>query len=214
VSTRQRNTTKGQNKKNGPSAKRRVVVLVSLVGVLTLTSALLLAIAPAPLSTQTAASLLAVDDAQSIDQIFELPASQMNRWNYIYIHHSASPAGSAETLKGNDSMMADHFVIGNGEGAGDGEIQMGLRWKQQLPPGQIPGAEYIDRSCLSICLVGDFSQTKPSETQKRQLVQLVTALQARLHIPASRVSLFPQSNAAAGIGAAFPTNDFRKQILP
>jgi hypothetical protein len=214
VSTRQRNTNKGQNRKNGPSAKRRVVVLVSLVGVLTLTSALLLAIAPAPLSTQTAASLLAVDDARSIDDIFEVPTSQMATWNYIYIHHSATPAGSADTLKSSDSTLADHFVIGNGEGAADGEIQVGVRWKQQLQAGQIPGADYIDRSCLSICLVGDFSQNGPSGTQERQLVQLVTALQNRLHIPASRVSYFPQSNTAAGIGANFPTNDFRKQILP
>jgi len=33
VSTRQRNTTKSQSKKTAPSAKRRVVVLVALVGV-------------------------------------------------------------------------------------------------------------------------------------------------------------------------------------
>ena len=214
VSTRQNKATKSQSKKQGPSAKRRVVVLVSLVGVLTLTSALLLAIAPAPLSTQTAASLLAVDDGRSIDDIFELPTSQMAKWNYIYIHHSATPAGSADSLKGSDATLADHFVIGNGEGAGDGEIQVGVRWKQQIQAGRIPGADYIDRSCLSICLVGDFSQNKPSETQERQLVQLVTALQSRLHIPASRVSFFTNSNTEAGVGADFPANDFRKQIMP
>jgi N-acetylmuramoyl-L-alanine amidase-like protein len=214
VSTRQRNTGKGQSKKQGPSAKRRVVVLVSLVGVLTLTSALLLAIAPAPLSTQTAASLLAVDDARSIDDIFDLPTSQMATWNYIYIHQSATAGGSADTLKGSDATLADHFVIGNGEGAGDGEIQVGVRWKQQLQAGRIPGAAYIDRTCLSICLVGDFSDDAPKATQERQLVQLVTALQNRLHIPASRVSFFTNSNTVAGVGAAFPAKDFRKQILP
>jgi len=56
-----------------------------------------------------------------------------------------SAAGSADTLKSSDSTLADHFVIGNGEGAADGEIQVGVRWKQQLQAGQIPGADYIDR---------------------------------------------------------------------
>ena len=219
VSTRQRNASKSlsgksQSKKTAPSAKRRVVVLVALVGVLTLTSALLLAIAPAPLSTQTAASLLAVDETQSLDEIFETPTAQMAKWNYIYIHHSASPAGNATTLAGNETMMPDHFVIGNGEGAADGEIQMGLRWKQQLQPGRTPGADYIDRSCISICVVGDFSQNGPDKVQQRQLVQLVSALQNRLHIPAGRVSFFTNSNSMAGIGATFPANDFVRQILP
>lgn len=216
MSTRQRNTAKANGKNTAPTAKRRVVVLVALVGVLTLTSALLLAIAPAPLSTQTTASLLAVDAPQSFDELFESPSVPVEaaKWNYIFVHHSNAPAGNATTMAGNDSMMADHFVIGNGDGAADGEIQVGLRWKQQLPPGRTAGADSIIPTCISVCLVGDFSQTRPTPTQQRQLVQLVTALQNRLHIPAGRVSFFTQNESAAGIGAFFPANDFRKQILP
>jgi len=214
VSTRQRNTGKNEKKSKatGPSAQRRVVVLIALVGVLTVTSALLLAIAPAPLSTENTASLLAVDTAQSFDELFESPTVPVAKWGYIYIHHSASQAGNATTLAGNDSMMADHFVIGNGDGCADGEIQIGRRWKLQLAPGRTPGADSIVDNCISICMVGDFNQARPTPTQQRQLVQLTNALQAKLHIPASRVFFATQTESAAGIGSFFPASDFRKQI--
>lgn len=219
VSTRQRGSKvlEYQSKKNAaPSARRRVVVLVSLVGVMTLTSALLLAIAPVPLTPQATSSLLAIDAPQSFDEVFDVPSVpiEAHRWNYIYIHHSAGTSGNAQSLLGNDSMPADHFVIGNGEGAADGEIQIGRRWNLQLGPGSVPGAESIVPSCISICLVGDFNQGRPTPTQQRQLVQLVNALQNRLHIANDRVSFYTQAASMAGIGSYFPANDFRKQIMP
>ena len=218
VSTGQRTSGKVQNKtKNAvPSARRRVVVLVCLVGVMTLTSALLLAIAPVPLSPQATSSLLAVDTPQSFDEVFESPSVpiEAKRWNYIYIHHSAGTSGNAQSLLGSDSMLADHFVIGNGDGAADGEIQIGRRWNQQLAPGSVSGAESIAPSCISICLIGDFNQGRPTPTQQRQLVQLVTALQSRLHISNDRVSFFEKAALSAGIGSYFPAKDFRKQIMP
>jgi hypothetical protein len=214
-----RNTSTGKNQKTpsaAPSARRRVVVLVSLVAVLTFTSALLLAIAPAPLNPQATGSLLAVDTPQSFDELFDSPSVPIEnkRWQYIYIHQSATPSGNAETIKGSDSMLADHFVIGNGDGCGDGEVQIGIRWKQQLAAGRTSGAQWILPSCISICLVGDFNEGRPTPTQQRQLVQLVTALQARLHVPGSRIFFDPKPATPAGIGAYFPARDFRDQVLP
>jgi hypothetical protein len=193
-----------------------VVVLVSLVAVLTFTSALLLAIAPAPLNPQATGSLLAVDSPQSFDELFDSTSVPIdnNRWQYIYIHHSAGPSGNAETLRGNDSMLADHFVIGNGDGCGDGEVQIGVRWKQQLAPGRTSGSQWIVPSCISICIVGDFNETRPTPTQQRQLAQLVTALQSRLHVPGSRIFFDPKPTTPAGIGSYFPARDFRSQVLP
>jgi hypothetical protein len=193
-----------------------VVVLVSLVAVLTFTSALLLAIAPAPLNPQATGSLLAIDSPQSFDELFDSTSVPIenSRWQYIYIHHSASPSGNADTLKGNDSMLADHFVVGNGDGCGDGEVQIGVRWKQQLPPGRTNGAQSILPSCISICVVGDFNESRPTPTQQRQLVQLVTALQSRLHVAGSRIFMDSNATTPAGIGAYFPARDFRGQVLP
>src|SRR5437016_939088 len=108
---------------------RKLIVFSTLLGVLSLTSALLMALAPAPL----------------------VPS----RWRYLYIHHSQTPAGNAITLGQATGGLGDHFVIGNGDGLMDGEIQVGQRWNQQqvaLPP---LGANKIDPACISIGLVGD-----------------------------------------------------------
>ena len=42
---------------------------------------------------------------------------------------------------------------------------------------------------------------------------LVTALQARLHIPANAVFVHPNQGTAAGIGRGFPADAFRRQLL-
>jgi hypothetical protein len=193
-----------------------VAVLVSLVGVLTFTSALLLALAPAPLNPQATSSLFAIDAPQSFDVLFDSTAApvQKGRWQYIYIHHSKSVSGTAQTLAEPGGDLADHFVIGNGDGCADGEIQIGQRWAQQQAAGRTPGADWIRPDCLSICLVGDFNQTRPTATQQRRLVQLVEALQDRLHIPAANVRCYPQTRTAAGVGAHFPSREFYAQVLP
>jgi len=217
VSTR-RNAKKASdfNTRRGVSSRRRVIVLISLVGLLTGTSALLLALAPAPLHPQASSSLFAIDAPPSMDVIFDLVSVPLttNRWQYVYVHHSAALSGSAATLSEGAAGLADHFVIGNGDGCADGEIQVGQRWTQQLPPARSNGATSIVPNCISICLIGDFNQTRPTPTQQRRLAQLVSALQVRLHIPRTRVWYDPKGDNAAGIGAYFPAREFQNQILP
>lgn len=192
-----------------------MVVLVSLVGVLTFTSALLLAIAPAPLSPQATSTLLASETTPSFDELYDQTAVSVDshRWNYIYIHHSDTAAGNSRTLAGaTNAPPPDHFLIGNGDGCGDGDIEVGSRWQQQLPPGRTPGSDWIVQNCVSICLVGDFNKARPTPLQERQLVQLVQSLRARLHIPADRVFFYQKPESAAGIGSYFPAHDFAREI--
>src|SRR3954470_5688219 len=67
---------------------RRVIVLSTLITVLTLTSALLLALAPAPLSADASSSLFAIDAPQTMDKIFDTDSPvRTARWRYIYVHH-------------------------------------------------------------------------------------------------------------------------------
>jgi len=214
--SKSRRSAKGGNKSANPAGHRRVVVLVSLVAVLTFTSALLLALAPAPLSPQATSSLFAVDAPESFDGLFdktEVPIQQ-GQLKFIYIHHSQTMSGSAQTLPDPGADLADHFVIGNGEGCTDGEIQIGRRWTQQQTAGRTPGADWIRPDCISICMVGDFNQTRPTATQQRRLVQLVEALQDRLHIPAGNVRCYPDTKSAAGVGTHFPSREFYAQVLP
>jgi hypothetical protein len=196
-------------------SRRRVVVFTSLIGLLTLTSALLLALAPAPLMPDAASSLFAVDAPHSMDGIFQtevVPAP--GRWKYIYIHHSRTPGGNAITLGQETGGLNDHFVIGNGDGALDGEIQIGQRWNRQLAANPPAGATGIDPACISICVIGDFDRTVPTPTQIRRLAQLIATLQGRFHIGGDRVIVFSHANAPAGIGKYFPMTALREQLLP
>jgi hypothetical protein len=196
-------------------AHRRFIVFTSLIAVLTLTSALLLALAPAPLAPDTANSLFAIDAPQSMDVIFQTKTRcDSNRWKYIYVRHSRTAAGSALTLGNTKGVASDHFVIGNGDGAIDGEIQIGQRWDSQSSATPPAGASSIDPACISICLVGDFDQTRPTPTQLHRLVQLVNTLQARFRIPAQNIMLVNQARSPAGIGKYFPQSALREQLLP
>ncbi len=196
-------------------SQRKFVVFTSLIGVLTVTSALLLAFAPAPVSPDAASSLYAIDAPSSLDVVFETKTlTAPGRWKYIYIRHTRTGAGNALTLGQNSHGMGDHFLIGNGEGCIDGEIQIGQRWNQQLaalPP--VNGAT-IDKDCVSICLVGDFDRTVPTPTQLHRLSQLVRTLQGRLGIPADHVLLLDVQRSAAGTGKYFPTSAFAGEMLP
>lgn len=218
VAASRRKTGKSSSKaSNAPSpTRRRVTVLVSLVLVLTLTSALLRALAPAPLNQQASNSLFAIEAPQSLDVVFSSTSEPVisGRWRTIYIHHSATLSGNAQTIAESAAGLPDHFVIGNGDGCGDGEIQIGQRWTQQLAAGVTPGSDRINPDCVSICLVGDFNQSRPTLTQSRRLAQLVSTLQDRLHISGKQVFFYGSSASPAGIGRYFPASEFTSQILP
>jgi hypothetical protein len=202
--------------KKQQNGHRKFVVFTSLVGMLTVTSALLLALAPAPLTPDSSNSLYAVESPQALEPIFATKvAAKRGQWKYIYVRHSRTIEGSAMTLAATaNGEMGDHFVIGNGDGALDGEIQVGYRWDQQASATPPPGAAEIDPSCISICLIGDFDSTVPTPVQLRRLSQLVAALQGRFGVPAGQVILVDQPSSAAGIGRYFPTTAFRDQLLP
>lgn len=203
-------------KRSNAGRSRKLVVSVSLLMVLGLTSALLLALAPAPLAPGAASSLFAVEPPKSLDVIFETAAPlKAGRWSHIYVHHSQTLSGSAATLGvAGPGGVADHFVIGNGDGCADGELQIAQRWNHQQSAGPLPGVSQMDPSCISICLVGDFNRTHPTRTQMRRLAQLVSALQARLSVPAEQVWVIDGVAGPGGVGRYFPAAEFRKELLP
>lgn len=204
-----------QQKKVDPASKRKVVVFGSLVGVLTLTSALLLALEPDKLRPDGANRLFAVNARDPLDAVFatRVPPTP-GRWRYIYIRHSATPQGDANTLGQVQGGLGDHFVIGNGDGSIDGQIQIGQRWNEQVAPLPPPGAKDIDPNCISICLVGDFHQNLPTPLQMQRLSQLVTTLQSRYRIGADQVLMVtdPTGTRAVEIGRYFPASAFRGQL--
>src|SRR5205809_827024 len=76
------------------------------------------------------------------------------------LRDAGSASGSAAEFdkyhrsKGWDG-LGYHFVIGNGTGSGDGQVEVGYRWKRQMVGAHAGNAEYNQRG-IGICLVGDF----------------------------------------------------------
>lgn len=195
-------------------SRRSFLVLSSLVGVLTLTSVLLRAMQGAPLTADAASSLVANDSRAAMGVIFNTQtAAKAGRWTTIYVHHSRTGSGNAQSLAQPNSGCGDHFVIGNGNGAVDGEVQVTGRWSQQEAADPAPGFVNIDGKCVSICVVGDFDKTAPTPSQLRQLEHLVQALQEHFRIPASGVWLFDCADSPAGSGRYFPSSAFQGQLL-
>jgi hypothetical protein len=197
------------------ATRRKFYVFLSLGALLSGTSVLLLALAPAPLKPDSTASLFAIDNPGSMDVIFETtnPVAD-GRWKYIYVHHSQTASGNAATLGARPGGLADHFVIGNGSGCVDGEIQVGHRWATQLAAGNTTPTASVRPDCISICVVGDFNRTAPTPTQRLRLSQLVATLQSRLGISGGAVHLIQGSGTAADAGRLFPVEAFRQQLLP
>lgn len=104
-----------------------------------------------------------------------------SRWTYIVGHHSATKYGNAEIYdrnhrrRGMSNGLAYHFVIGNGIDSGDGEIEVGPRWKKQLEGGHVRKRE-VNLHGIGICLVGNFQETHPSRKQIASFTRLVDHL--------------------------------------
>ena len=197
------------------ATRRKFYVFLSLGVLLCGTSLLLPALAPAPLKPDATASLFALDNPSSMDVIFETtnPVAE-GRWKYIYVHHSQTSSGNAATLGSRPDGLADHFVIGNGAGCVDGEIQVGHRWATQLAPGNTTPRMSVRPDCISVCLVGDFNRGAPTPTQRLRLSQLVATLQGRLGIKGGAVHLVQGTGTSADAGIHFPVVAFRQQLLP
>lgn len=104
-----------------------------------------------------------------------------SRWKYIVGHHSAIASGNAEIYdrnhrrRGMTHGLAYHFVIGNGVDSGDGEIEIGPRWREQQDGGHVRSHEYNAHG-IGICVVGNFEKTRPSPKQIAAFSSLVSYL--------------------------------------
>lgn len=91
------------------------------------------------------------------------------------------------SARGMQNGLAYHFVIDNGTcGKVDGQLEIGQRWKKQLPGGHCRQA-WVNESGIGICLVGNFNKTRPSARQLRTLVTLVKTLMKKYNIPLKNV---------------------------
>ncbi|ADE54821.1 peptidoglycan recognition protein family protein [Coraliomargarita akajimensis] len=103
---------------------------------------------------------------------------RVSNWQRIVVHHSAIKYGNAKKYdathrqRGMKNGLAYHFLIGNGIDSGDGEIEIGPRWKKQLLGGHVKSYR-TNLTAIGICLVGNFEETHPSKKQLDSFTQLV-----------------------------------------
>lgn len=143
------------------------------------------------------------------------------RWTGIVIHHLGEPAGDAESVHRLHQSygfqgLGYHFLIGNGNGLGDGVIHVGYRWNDQLPGAHTMGdaGTHHNQRSIGICLIGNGDRRSFSDRQIRQLVMLVRALQREFDIPAGHVHLHRElAGQTSSPGRRFPAAQFREQLL-
>lgn len=123
------------------------------------------------------------------------------RWTTIVIHHSATNNGNAQLFdkfhrgKGWDE-LGYHFVIGNGSGSADGAIEVGPRWHKQKHGAHCKTPDnYYNEHGIGICLVGDFTRSRPTPRQMAALHQLTRFLATYCHIPPQRVTTHGHINS-------------------
>jgi len=110
------------------------------------------------------------------------PRIKRGRWRYVVIHHSETTSGNAaifdrfhRNVRKWENGLAYHFVIGNGRGSGDGQIEVGQRWKDQLHGGHLRSAA-LNEISIGICLVGSYNVERPTARQIAATIELVQYL--------------------------------------
>jgi hypothetical protein len=122
----------------------------------------------------------------SVRRAIDSARIQRNRWKYIIIHNSGTRQGNARIfdvyhrrVRKMQNGLAYHFVIGNGNSSGNGEIEIGDRWTRQINGGHV-ASDYLNNIALGICLVGDLNRDRPTPEQLAAIDELVTYLRSRV----------------------------------
>ncbi len=142
----------------------------------------------------------------------ELNKFKIRPWKYIVIHHSASDSGNAASIgkyhkneKGWVNGLGYDFLIGNGKGSRDGQIEVGNRWNDQIDGAHAGNPEY-NKYGIGICLIGNFENDHPTESQVSSLLYLINYLQERCNIRKDNVIMHKTFRKTVCPGRHFPYN--------
>lgn len=150
------------------------------------------------------------------------PDAELRDWNYLVLHHTASDTGSVESIheehlkrkdkKGNHWLgIGYHFVIGNGNGMGDGDVEPTFRWRQQLQGAHAGIADYNQHG-IGIVLIGNFEKSPPTDAQAAAVKRLVGVLKREYGIASNKIIGHNDVKATECPGKLFPMSDVRDSI--
>jgi N-acetylmuramoyl-L-alanine amidase len=119
-----------------------------------------------------------------IEAIRRAPVKR-RRWQFIVVHNSGTRQGNARAfdyyhrnVRRMRNGLAYHFVIGNGTSSGNGQIEVGDRWRRQINGGHVH-SDYLNNISLGICLVGDFNRDQPTRAELESCEELIRYLRER-----------------------------------
>ena len=141
------------------------------------------------------------------------------RWMTVVVHHSATPNGGARSFdrfhrdKGWDE-LGYHFVIGNGTDTPDGMVEVGARWHKQKHGAHCKTPDnFFNEHGIGICLVGDFTKSRPTPRQLAALERLTGFLCDRCGISPDRVvSHQAVTRKTACPGRFLPMSSIRRAV--
>lgn len=144
------------------------------------------------------------------------------RWNHIVIHHTAGSYATLEFLRQvrrerQPSTLIDeapyHYIIGNGNGIGMGEVVETQRAATDLWGAHVAKASR-NFLAIGVVLVGNFETTQVPEQQLEAAVTLTRSLMGRYRIPPRRVTLHGKTPGESSKcpGKNFPHEDFLQAI--
>lgn len=153
------------------------------------------------------------------------PVYWPRRWRYIAIHHSGSSIGDIALLrrvhrerqpKDPVDEIPYHFVIGNGNGLGLGEVVATDRWHLGLWGAHL-SASNMDRNFrgIGVCLIGNFEAAEVSELQFQAAVSLTRGLVQRYGISPDRLAPHGRIAGESTLcpGRHFPIDRFRQSVF-
>jgi N-acetylmuramoyl-L-alanine amidase-like protein len=157
-----------------------------------------------------------------IEAIRRAPVKR-RRWQFIVVHNSGTRQGNARVfdyyhrhVRRMQNGLAYHFVIGNGTSTGNGQIEVGDRWRRQINGGHVH-SDYLNNISLGICLVGDFNRDQPTRAQLESCEELIRYLRERCgKIDKGEIPVRPHREmnpprwATDCPGDAFPYSWFRR----
>jgi len=169
-----------------PSQPRSVKVLAALLVSMTVGAIVLMALGNNPPS----AGPFCLSSYYRLDRIEETILSRApqhpGRWNCIEVYYSATKAGNIEQLASLSGLVRPddlncHFVVCNGLGGGDGQIQPTEKWQKQW--SIIPGRTWQGSSLtIRICVVADGETAHLTDFQMKRTDALVEALCRKFEI--------------------------------
>jgi hypothetical protein len=123
--------------------------------------------------------------SRSVIEAIRRAPVQRARWKFIIVHNSGTRQGNARAfdyyhrrVRRMQNGLAYHFVVGNGSSSGNGEVEIGDRWRRQINGGHVH-SDYLNNISLGICLVGDFNRERPTRVQMEATEELIRYLRER-----------------------------------